>query len=192
MNVYDFDKTIFYPDSSYTFIMYCLRRYTRAVVYALPTMAKGALDYAAGKSGKAELKTGLFSFLAWLDNTDEIVQEFWDRYRANIGQWYLDRRKPDDVIVSASPEFLLKPIAQELGVRLICTPMDKATGLVFGENCSETEKVRRFFTAYPNAHIDEFYSDSLTDAPLASHAERAYIVDRSSVLPWPWDYWNRK
>ena len=27
MNTYDFDKTIFYPDSSVTFIKHCFRKY---------------------------------------------------------------------------------------------------------------------------------------------------------------------
>ena len=31
MNTYDFDKTIFYPDSTACFYRYCLRRYPAAV-----------------------------------------------------------------------------------------------------------------------------------------------------------------
>ena len=32
MNVYDFDQTIFYPDSSCTFFLYCLKKYPGAVL----------------------------------------------------------------------------------------------------------------------------------------------------------------
>ena len=39
MNCYDFDQTIFFPDSSYLFVMHCLRRYPRAVLRAVPGTA---------------------------------------------------------------------------------------------------------------------------------------------------------
>ena len=185
MNVYDFDKTIFYPDSSYTFVRFCLRHYTRAVMYSLPKIAVGAYNYAVGKTGKAGLKSGIFSFLSRIDNIDCVVEEFWNANSYRIGQWYIDHKREDDIIISASPEFLLRPIADKLGVTLICTPMDKATGLIFGENCWGEEKVRRFCELYPDAHIDSFYSDSLSDTPMAMLADNAFIVDNGQVSPWP-------
>lgn len=185
MNVYDFDRTIFFPDSSYTFVKYCLRHYPRAVIHSLPKIAAGSYNYAVGKTNKAGLKSGIFSFLSKIDNIDCVVEEFWNDNFCRIGQWYLDLKSENDIIVSASPEFLLRPIAQKLGVGLICTPMDKATGLVFGENCWGEEKVRRFCEHYPEAHIDNFYSDSLSDTPMAMLADKAFIVDNGQVSPWP-------
>ena len=49
MNTYDFDKTIFYPDSSYCFYLYCLRHYPGAMVKTLPRSVVSGLRYAAGK-----------------------------------------------------------------------------------------------------------------------------------------------
>ena len=49
MNTYDFDKTIFYPDSSYCFYLYCLRHYPGAMVKTLPRSVVSGLRYAAGQ-----------------------------------------------------------------------------------------------------------------------------------------------
>ena len=48
MNTYDFDQTIFNPDSSYAFIMFCLRRRTGAVLRALPGAALAGLLHLGG------------------------------------------------------------------------------------------------------------------------------------------------
>ena len=45
MNTYDFDQTIFSPDSSYCFVMYCLRHYPRAALKALPGTVYMGLAY---------------------------------------------------------------------------------------------------------------------------------------------------
>ena len=43
MNVYDFDQTIFYPDSSYCFLLYCLKKYPGDFAPAIPGfLARGA------------------------------------------------------------------------------------------------------------------------------------------------------
>ena len=39
MNVYDFDNTVFTPDSSASFLLFCLRHYPRAALKALPLSA---------------------------------------------------------------------------------------------------------------------------------------------------------
>ena len=99
--------------------------------------------------------------------------------------WYQAQRREDDVIVSASPEFLLAPIAAQLGARLIASRVDPFTGQYDGENCHGAEKVRRFQAEFGAAQPDAFYSDSLSDAPMARLATRAYLVRGERVLPWP-------
>ena len=58
MNVYDFDKTIFYPDSSVTFCLYCLRRYPRIL---FPSMLKGLWGFARTALHLGTLSPGLVS-----------------------------------------------------------------------------------------------------------------------------------
>ena len=185
MNSYDFDQTIFFPDSSYCFVMYCLKKYPFAVLKAVPGAAWTGLRVLRGHAGTKELKERTFAFLKDLRDVDETVRAFWEAHRDNIAQWYLRQKRHDDLIISASPEFLLEPMTRELGVSLLATRMDKNTGKISGANCHDTEKVRRFYEAYPNGHTEEFYSDSLSDSPMAEIADRAFLVNKDSISPWP-------
>lgn len=185
MNVYDFDQTIFNPDSSYLFTLTCLKKHPRLVFRILPGVAVKGVGKLLKLSTTKELKEKIFAFLPFLDDVDGEIAEFWVHNADRIEKWYLERKQDDDLIISASPEFLLAPICERLGVRLLCTKMDKHTGRITGENCSNKEKVRRLYEAYPDAVVDEFYSDSLIDAPLAAIAGSAYIVDHDRLMPWP-------
>ena len=185
MNTYDFDETIFNPDSSFAFIMYCYKRFPLKMIKTLPAVAVKAIAYRMDKSKAKELKEKLFSFLPEVDDIDKLVEEFWACHQDGIGKWYLEQKKEDDIIISASPEFLLQPVAKQLGVRLIATPMDKRTGKINGLNCHDHEKVRRFYEQYPDAHTEEFYSDSLSDTPMAMIADRAFMVKKGVLSPWP-------
>lgn len=186
MNVYDFDETIFLPDSSYWFLRYCLRHYPRAVCRTLPgVLVQFVLYSAGGKKDAGKLKESLFSFLNRLDSVERIVQEFWDENFWRIEDWYLEQKRSDDLIISASPEFLLRPAAERLGVSLIATPMDPYSGRIIGKNCHDHEKVRRFLEHYPADSVENFYSDSLSDAPMAALAKQAWMVKDHLCLPWP-------
>lgn len=185
MNVYDFDKTIYYPDSSYHFFRFCLRRHPRIVLPIIPRSLVLALRYRQGKCSAKELKEQLFSFLAQLENVDAEITRFWRSHEKNVQEWYLRQRKPDDLIISASPEFLLRPISEKLGFSLIATPMDKQTGKILGENCHDVEKVKRFLAEFPACGIDAFFSDSLSDSPLAEISASAYLVKKNDLCAWP-------
>ena len=185
MNVYDFDQTIYNPDSSYSFFLYCLKKYPSALLPTLPKTLIYCVRYGMKRIKTKELKQQLFSFLRSIQDIDSVVADFWDEHRGGIGQWYLNQKREDDVIISASPYFLLRPIAKELGVGLIATPMDKCTGEILGENCHDREKVRRFREQYPDAQPERFYSDSLSDTPMAELAEKAFLVCKGDLSPWP-------
>ena len=186
MNVYDFDQTIFFPDSSYCFVMYCLRHYTRAVSRAFPGTVWAGLRRLLKQTDTKELKESVFSFLRRLDNVDQVVKEFWEENSEGIADWYLAQRRDDDLIISASPEFLLRPITDKLGVRLIATRMDLHTGRIVGDNCHDAEKVCRFLKEFPGQTPDEFYSDSLSDSPMAWFSQKAFLVkNENERVPWP-------
>lgn len=186
MNCYDFDQTIFYPDSSYCFVMHCLRRYPGKVLRAAPGAAWAGLRHLLGRAETKEVKEKTFAFLRLLDDVDGEVARFWAENRGRIAGWYLRQRREDDLIISASPEFLLRPMAVELGFDLIATDMDMHSGKIFGKNCHDEEKVRRFREEYPRGHVEEFYSDSMSDAPMARLADKAFLVVKGETLrPWP-------
>ena len=185
MNVYDFDQTIFYPDSSYCFVMYCLRHFPRAVLSTLPETIFMGILVMLKKADTKDLKEKVFSFLPRLESVDDVVEAFWRENEDRIQSWYLAQRRDDDLIISASPEFLLRPMADKLGFRLIATPMDPNTGRILGLNCHDEEKVRRFRKEYPGESIEEFYSDSLSDSPMAAIAKKAVLVKKGTLSPWP-------
>ena len=186
MNVFDFDNTIFVPDSSYCFFMFCLRHYTRATGRAIPNSLLQFVKYVKdGRRDAQKLKEALFSYLNRIDSVERVVEEFWEENFCRIEDWYLRQKREDDLIISASPEFLLKPAADRLGVSLIATQMNPYTGKIQGKNCHDEEKVRRFLACYPADSVENFYSDSLSDTPVARLAEKAWLVQKQQCLSWP-------
>ena len=186
MNVYDFDKTIVPFDSTALFTRWCLKRYKKTWPRMILLIAPG-LGMLLRLSSREAFKQCLFQavFSAPKDLNAELAA-FW---QANIGKtnrWYLERKRPDDVVISASPEFIVRPALERLGVRtLLGTRMDSSTGRIAGRNCRGTEKVVRFHQEMGDARVDEFYSDSRSDTPMARLAKKAYLVKGEELAPWP-------
>ncbi len=184
MNVYDFDKTIYDGDSTMDFITWCVKKKPLLIAKLVSGVpAFGA--YLFKQCDKTQFKEKFYSFLSGLSDASLWADAFWELHQENIKDWYLDQQQEDDVIISASPEFLLRPICQRLGIRhLLASRVDKDTGMYLGENCHGEEKVRRFRKAFGDAEIDAFYSDSLSDAPMANLSKTAYLVDGDLLIPW--------
>ncbi len=100
---------------------------------------------------------------------DKAIKSFWDRREGLLFPWFKDRPRKA-VIISASPDFLLREIQKRAGFEgLICTEHDEKTGRIIGENCRGEEKVRRFLLEYPSDEyrVVDVYSDSLkNDMPI--------------------------
>ena len=182
LNVYDLDNTILRGDSTALFYAYCLAR-TPKMLLRLPKLIFGAVFVL--KRDKQRFKQDMFAFLRDLKNPEAMVATFWDRKLKRVKRFYLDRCRDDDVIISASPEFLIKPAMQRLGAaRVLASPVDIHSGLYSGLNCHGQEKVRRLYEVCPGAVIDEFYSDSHSDDPLARLAKQAFLVKGEKLTPW--------
>lgn len=185
MNVYDFDKTIFYPDSTAAFIRWELKRRPRLILPTLPGDIALGVGFFLGIVSADRLKEQLYSFLPRVEDIAAEVNAFWEGHFASVERWYIKNRREDDVIISAGPEFLHRPVANKLGFTLIGTRLDERTGRLSGGNCHGAEKVRRFRERFPDARIENFYSDSLRDTPMAMEAERAFLVRRGRLSAWP-------
>lgn len=182
MNAYDFDKTIFAGDSTAKFYVYCLVRHP-SMLRRLPKLIWEAATLL--KKDKQRFKQNLFAFLTDLPDPQAAVNAFWDKHLGGIKPFYLARKRSDDVIISASPEFLIVPAMERLGVRTVmASPVDIATGLYRGLNCHGEEKVRRLRERLPGAEIDEFYSDSRSDTPMAKISKRAFLVKGNKIRDW--------
>lgn len=184
MNVYDFDKTIYKKDSTLAFYFFCLRK-NPCLLRFLFVQAWYYLLYRLHIVEKKRFKEIFFSFLKGLRDVDETVSCFWDKNIRHINAWYTAQKKSDDVIVSASPAFLLRPICARLHIpHLICTEVDKKSGILHSENCYGEEKLRRFREEFGDTEIACFYSDSRSDLPMASIAKEAFLIKKGRMIPW--------
>lgn len=182
MNVYDFDGTIYDGDSTVDFYFYCFKKNPSIIKY-LPKQIKGMILYYFKKINKTQMKEYFYSFFEGIKNIDQNVKEFWNRNGNKIKNWYLKQQNEDDVIISASPYFLLFPICENIGIHeVIASNVNKKTGKYEGENCKGEEKVKRFFEKFESGRIDEFYSDSYTDTPLAEISNKAFLVKKEKII----------
>ena len=185
MNIYDFDQTILLHDSSFRFFGFCFKTYKETRHLLFKHLWNGCL-YLFGVIDTKTFKERLFTFVRYVPDIDTAVFRFWECEEKYIGEWYKKQGQPSDIIISASPEFLLAPIVKTLGVKtLIATRMEKTSGLIEGPNCKGEEKVKRLYAILPNAKIDAFYSDSFSDTPLAKLAKKSFLVHNEEIKDWP-------
>jgi len=184
INVYDFDNTIYRGDSSFDFYRHCCSRYPRVRrdLFGVLQLAAALLLH---RRDKTRAKERFYRYLSFVPNVEKEVLLFWEIHEQNIKPWYLEQKRADDLIISASPVFLLTPICDRLGVKLIASRVEAQTGIYHGLNCHDEEKVRRLRKERPEVGIDKFYSDSLADAPLAKLAREAFLVKGDAISPFP-------
>jgi len=185
-NVYDFDKTIAHADSGFVFFGFCLRRHFFKMLRHLPRLAVECIRFAINRKRGRPVRGDFYIFLPSLPNWQEEVRIFWEEKADDLMQpWYLAQKRPDDIIISCTADFLLRPLCNQLGVRLLGTNVCLEKYRLQGESCYGPEKVRRLREEYGDIEINEFYSDSLSDAPLAKLAKKAFLVKGDALLPWP-------
>lgn len=185
MNAYDFDGTIYNGDSSMDFLMFLMKKKPLRSLLRIPLFARSFFAYKSGTIKKEVMKEVFFSLILMFDNREEMIGEFWKSHKKNIKKFYYETRKDDDVIISASPEFLIRPVADEFGFTLIASPIDLRTGRYTGINCHGEEKIRRLKEIYgDDVVIEDFYSDSLVDLPMAKFAKRAFMVNGDRITEW--------
>jgi phosphoserine phosphatase len=181
MNVYDFDNTIYTRDSSLDFYLFVLVR-RPALVFLLPFQLWGIAAYLLRLWSKEQMKSAFFSFIRYIP-LDAMLKRFWKSNARKIKPWYLEQKRGDDLIISASPEFLLEPAAREyLRCALIASRVDPKTGAYKGKNCYGEEKLRRFRERYGDEKIDKFFSDDYADMPLMRIAGQAFLVKKKVII----------
>lgn len=184
VNAYDFDNTIFRGDSTARFLAFLLKKRPALSRYVF-VWAAAAAKYALRLTDKTRMKQKIYSVFARVDDIDALVAEFWKKNASRVKSFYLEGRRPDDIVISASPEFLLRDICAELGVGLlIASRVDPQTGGYDGLNCHGEEKMRRLCEAAPDVAIGEFYSDSRSDEPMARIARKAFLVKGDKISDW--------
>lgn len=186
MNVYDFDGTIYPIDCSIDFCFWSMKRHPELFFTFFPKAIKNLVLRKMGKMTEARMQREFFGYLTLVDDFDEQIEKYWDKNESRIASWYLAQKRPDDLIISASPNCIIEPIARRLGVRFMATDFDREYGVFLNKMKYAKEKARYIIDqGFPM--IENFYSDSLADTPLALLAERAHLVTNkaSTVIDWP-------
>ncbi len=186
MNVYDFDETIYAGESCIDFALFFFKKYPKLAVN-FPEIIKTYLLY---KQQKISFDYFLEKYASKFEdyvreegiNFADFTEEFWSEKRLRkIRPFYYQVRQPDDVVVTASPEFLVKKICDELGIKTIVgTEFDTETGRV-GRPCFRESKIEAFRRVCPDGVIDDFYTDSMNDRFLMPYAKRVFLVKGNKI-----------
>ena len=184
MNVFDFDNTIYDGETLVDFILYYVKRDIKIWKY-IPKLIIIAIKDATHLFTVEEAIKAYASFLegyyVHIDTIEEDVKKFWDENEKKIKPWYNEVRRDDDIIVSGSTDFLLDEIMHRMGIKnYVGSSIDKKTGK-FKRLCFLENKVKIFNELYPDAHIDNFYTDSMNDRSMMDIADHVYFVTGDKI-----------
>lgn len=182
--VYDFDNTVYDGDSSRDFFLFSLKNH-KSLIRFFPLQSIGFILMKLKLINKEKGKSAFFSFVKGLKDVDREVLEFWKQSFSKIKPWYIAQKSNTDIIISASPDFLLNPLKNLLDINLIiASPCNKSSGIFYGKNCYGKEKVSRFKTECPEINIEAFYSDSVSDKPMKDISGQSFLVYGDKIVPW--------
>ena len=179
MNGYDFDNTIMHGNSTRRFSFYCTARFPY-LIFFIPVIVLASILRVLHIISMNKYLHMLEWFVALVPNVEKYVVKFWDKNMKHIKSWYLERRRDDDVIISASPFFIVVEACKRLGVACIATNLDARARLV-GKHAYGQEKVAMYKDVYEDKPLLSYYSDSMTDIPMFKLAEKGYYVKGNKV-----------
>lgn len=175
MNVFDFDGTLYDGDSTLDFWKYAFCKQP-ACIRSLPSQVLGFALHAVGAIDKDAFKARFYSFLRYVPEVKMLVEAFWDERQGRISETMLELSNEGDLVVSASPRFLVEPICDRLGLRSVASEVSPFTGALLGPNCSGWEKCRRIMDESFELPFENGYTDSMSDAPMMLMATRSWMV----------------
>ena len=181
MNVYDFDGTIYDGDSTIDFYKYCIKKHPK-IILLFPYQVSFFMAYKLRMVSKKKFKEEFYSFFKLLPDIDDLILRFWNDHICKINKWFFELNEQNDVIITASPEFLVEEAARRIGVRIVIgSKVDPYTGKTTGENCYGKEKIKRFKEIFGDIIPDRFYTDSFSDTPMICYAKKAYMVHGGQI-----------
>ncbi len=185
MNVYDFDNTIYDGESCFDLFKFYLKKRPSLIFY-MPRMLYAFARYKRGKISVEEAMNRyapkIEEFFASVKDPLADVREFWDGKMHKIKPFYKSQQRPDDLIITASPDFTMTDICGRLGIEhCISSTVDMKTGKITNF-CMRSNKIKAFFQEYPDTEIENFYTDSPeNDKPLIDIAKNAFIVKGDKI-----------
>ena len=186
MNVYDFDNTIYSGESTLDYYFFCVKHHPRLIRFVFIVLVK-LVKYKLCLISEDELmgvcKKYVYAYLRDCPDSRELAEKFWLKNIRKIKPFYARLHKDDDVVISASFGFMLRPAMEKLGVKnLLCSEVNLETGEI-ERLCFRRNKKTLFESVY-TSEINSFYTDSLNDMPLMKIAENAYLVKGERIEKW--------
>ena len=184
MKVFDFDNTLYRGESAVDFALFMIRYQPRIILW-LPKIFRNLLKYklCLVKGGDMEAQIDRFMQRCLPDEQvlRRLVRRFWKTHIRRLNTSLIRRIRPEDAIITAGPEFLLRPIQKQLGTsNLLCSEVDLAHKKILRLNFSK-QKVIRFREVCGNAVIDVLYTDSYNDRALMEAARKVFLVRNGTV-----------
>lgn len=183
MNVYDFDNTIYDGESVVDFYFFLLRRNPKLLTL-FPKMVYMLFRYKACKIAEKELLSEAEKYIKKIfdeNDIENLIPEFWDKYSYKIKDFYMEIKQDDDVILSASVDFLISEICNRLNIKnVVASQIDVKTGKVL-RLCYRNRKPEIFKNIFPEIVIDKFYTDSMNDESMFNLAKQIFIVKGNKV-----------
>ena len=185
MNVYDFDNTIYRGESTFDLFLFYIKR-CPSLIKMFPTVVKALLRYKQGKVTLDEMITRYAPMVEAkiLDVVDfeNDPAVFWDAHMHKIKPFYKDLQRPDDLIITASPDFNIQEICKRLGINNYLTSKINCKSGKIELICARSNKIKAFFDAYPDCEIDNFYTDSpKNDKPLIDISKHAFVIKGEKI-----------
>ena len=184
MNVYDFDNTLYDGESGVQMFFFYLKRKPSVLRFA-PVILGAMIRYKMGKVQIADVVDNydyIFrAFVKIVKDPQADAKLFWDKHQHRIRDFYKALQRPDDLIISASPEQSLEEICGRLGItRWIGTRIDLENNR-FDFICFRENKVKAFQEQYPGERIENFYTDSMNDKPLMDLADHVFFMRKGKL-----------
>ena len=179
MKVFDFDSTIYRGESPVDFTFYMIRHNKKIVRY-VPRIMVTLAGYKMHLIKKEKLESLSNEFIEKVlddpDSLSEFVSQFWATHAHKLNKDIVRLIDSGDVIITASPSFLINGVSDMLNTRhILGTEIDlqqkKLVWYNFGDN-----KVERYRSIYGYRQIDAFYTDSFYDEYLMDISREVYIV----------------
>ncbi|MCC8073348.1 MAG: haloacid dehalogenase-like hydrolase [Clostridiales bacterium] len=184
MNVFDFDNTIYDGETLVDFILYYIKTDPKIWKYVpklLKIYFKDTLHLFTFQEALEAYADFLEGYYVHIDTIERDVINFWNKNEKKIKPWYNSVRRDDDIIVSGTTDFLLDEIMRRMNVKnYVGSSINKKTGK-FKRLCFLENKVKIFYEMFPDAHIDNFYTDSMNDRAMMDISDHVFLVTGDKI-----------
>lgn len=183
MNVYDFDNTIYDGESIVDFYLFLIK-YNPRLLMLFPKMVYMLFRYKLCKITQDELLLEAEKYIKKIFDENDIkglIPKFWDKNARKIKKFYLESKREDDIILSASADILISELCSRIGVKnVVASKIDVESGKVL-RLCYRENKVKIFKELFPETVVDKFYTDSMNDASMFEIANQVFIVKGEQI-----------